>query len=35
MTISVEELKAAGTLFPSGSFSIVSPTYSLSVITAS
>ena len=35
MTISVEELKAAGTLFPSGSFSITSPTYSLSVITAS
>jgi hypothetical protein len=35
MTISVEELKAAGTLFPSGSFSIISPTYSLSVITAS
>jgi hypothetical protein len=35
MTISVEELKAAGTLFPSGSFSIVSPAYSLSVITAS
>lgn len=35
MTISVEELKAAGTLFPSGSFSITSPAYSLSVITAS
>jgi hypothetical protein len=35
LTISVEELKAAGTLFPSGSFSIVSPAYSLSVITAS
>jgi hypothetical protein len=35
LTISVEELKAAGTLFPSGSFSITSPTYSLSVITAS
>jgi hypothetical protein len=35
MTISVAELKAAGTLFPSGSFSITSPTYSLSVITAS
>jgi hypothetical protein len=35
MTISVEELKAAGTLFPSGTFSITSPTYSLSVITAS
>jgi len=35
LTISVEELKAAGTLFPSGSFSITSPVYSLSVITAS
>jgi hypothetical protein len=35
LTISVEELKAAGTLFPSGSFAIVSPAYSLSVITAS
>ncbi len=35
MTISVEELKAAGSLFPSGSFSITSPAYSLSVITAS
>ena len=35
MTISVEELKAAGALFPSGLFSIVSPAYSLSVITAS
>jgi hypothetical protein len=35
MTISVEELKAAGTLFPSGSFSIISPAYSLSSITAS
>jgi hypothetical protein len=35
LTISVEELKAAGTLFPSGSFSITSPTYSLSGITAS
>jgi hypothetical protein len=35
LTISTEELKAAGTLFPSGSFSITSPTYSLSVITAS
>jgi hypothetical protein len=35
ITISVEELKAAGTLFPAGSFSITSPTYSLSVITAS
>jgi hypothetical protein len=35
LTISVEELKAAGTLFPSGSFSITSPVYSLSSITAS
>jgi len=35
ITISVEELKAAGTLFPSGSFSITSPTYSLSSISAS
>jgi len=35
ITISVEELKAAGTLFPSGTFSITGPTYSLSVITAS
>jgi hypothetical protein len=35
ITISVEELKAAGILFPSGSFSITSPAYSLSVITAS
>jgi hypothetical protein len=35
LTISVEELKAAGTLFPSGTFSIIGPTYSLSGITAS
>ena len=35
LTISVEELKAAGTLFPSGSFTITSPVYSLSSITAS
>jgi hypothetical protein len=35
MTISVEELKAVGALFPSGTFSITSPSYSLSVITAS
>jgi hypothetical protein len=36
LTISVEELKAAGTLFPSGTFSITGPTsYSLSSITAS
>jgi hypothetical protein len=34
LTISVEELKAAGTLFPSGTFSIVGPSYSLSSITA-
>lgn len=36
ITISVEELKAAGTMLPAGSFSIVGPTsYSLSGITAS
>jgi len=35
LTISVEELKASGTLIPSGAFSITSPSYSLSVITAS
>jgi hypothetical protein len=36
LTISVEELKAAGTLFPSGTFSITGPSaYSLSSITAS
>ena len=36
ITISVEELKAAGILFPSGTFSITGPSaYSLSVITAS
>jgi hypothetical protein len=35
LTILVEELKAAGTLIPSGTFSITSPTYSLSVVTAS
>lgn len=35
MTISVEELKASGSLIPSGTFNIVSPTYSLSAITAS
>ena len=35
LTISVEELKAAGTLFPSGSFSITSPAYSLPTISAS
>jgi hypothetical protein len=35
LTISVEELKAAGTLFPSGTFSITGPAYSLSSVTAS
>lgn len=36
ITISVEELKAAGTLIPTGTFDIASPSaYSLSVITAS
>ena len=36
ITISVEELKAAGTLIPSGSFTIIGPSsYSLSAITAS
>jgi hypothetical protein len=35
MTIAVEELKAAGTLFPAGTFSITSPSYSLSGIAAS
>lgn len=37
LTVFVEELKAAGTLFPTGagSFSITSPTYSLSSISAS
>lgn len=34
LTIAVEELKAAGTLIPSGSFTITSPVYSLSSITA-
>lgn len=34
LTISVDELKAAGVLLPSGDFTIASPTYSLSVITA-
>lgn len=34
LTISVEEIKAAGVLFPSGSFTISSPVYSLSPITA-
>lgn len=35
ITIAVEELKAAGTMFPSGTFSIIGPSYSLSPITAS
>jgi hypothetical protein len=35
LTISVSELKASGQLQPSGTFSITSPTYSLSSITAS
>jgi len=35
LTVSVEELKAAGTMFPSGTFSITGPVYSLSSITAS
>jgi len=35
LTVSVEELKAAGTLFPSGTFAITGPAYSLSVVTAS
>lgn len=34
ITIAVEELKASGTMVPSGSFTITSPTYSLSSITA-
>ena len=33
--ISVEELKASGTLIPSGTFTIASPSYSLSVISGS
>ena len=35
LTMAIEELKAVGTLIPSGAFSIISPVYSLSVITAS
>jgi hypothetical protein len=35
LTIAVSELKASGQLQPSGTFSITSPTYSLSSITAS
>jgi hypothetical protein len=34
LTIAVEELKASGTLIPTGTFSIVSPAYSLSTISA-
>ena len=33
VTISVDELKAAGNLIPSGNFTITSPSYSLSAIT--
>jgi hypothetical protein len=35
LTIAVEELKASGTLLPTGTFSIVSPAYSLSTISGS
>lgn len=35
LTISVDELKAAGNLVPSGNFTIISPSYSLSAITGS
>jgi hypothetical protein len=35
LTISVDELKASGNLVPSGTFTITSPTYSLSAISAS
>lgn len=35
LTLSVEELKATGTLEPSGSFNITSPTFNLSPISAS
>lgn len=34
LTISLQELKASGTMVPSGSFTITSPTYSLSSISA-
>lgn len=34
LTLNVEEFKATGALVPSGTFSITSPTYSLSVISA-
>jgi hypothetical protein len=35
LTITVEELKASGSLIPTGTFTITSPSYSLSTITAS
>ena len=35
LLIAVEELKAVGNLVPTGTFSITSPIYSLSTITAS
>ncbi len=35
LSIAVEELKASGSMVPSGTFSITSPTYSVSSITAS
>lgn len=35
LTVSIEELKASGSMVPTGSFSITSPTYSLSAISAS
>lgn len=35
LTISIDELKATGSLTPSGTFTIASPVYSLSAITAS
>ena len=34
LSLTVEEFKAAGSLIPSGSFSIISPSYSISAITA-
>ena len=34
LTVSVDELKAAGLLVPTGTFTITSPTYSISAITA-
>lgn len=35
LTLAVDELKASGSLFPSGTFTITSPTFSLSSISAS